>query len=52
MENGIVKFPMPKECDPSLRRFIRKMTAKNFESNRNFLSIDEDPNVKDLLLED
>ena len=52
MENGIVKFPMPKECDPSLRRFIRKMTAKNFESNRNFLSIDEDPNFKDILLED
>jgi CRISPR-associated protein Cas5d len=52
MENGIIKFPMPKDCEPSLRRFIRKMTAKEFENNRNFLFIDEDSNVADLLLEE
>lgn len=49
MENGFIEFPLPKDCDPSLRRFIRKMTAKEFEQNRNFLLIDDDPAVADLL---
>lgn len=52
MENGIIKFPMPKECNPSLRRVIRKMTVKEFENKRNFLPIDEDSCVADLLLEE
>lgn len=53
MEDGLIKFPMPKDCDPSLRRrFIREMTAKNFEKDRNFLFIDDDPSVVDLLEEE
>lgn len=52
MENGLIKFPMPKDCDPALRRFIRKMKAKEFEINRNFSFIDNDPAVTGLLLEE
>jgi len=52
MIDGIIEFPMPKDCDPSLRRFIREMTAKNFEKDRNFLFIDDDPSVVDLLEEE
>ncbi len=52
MENGLIKFPMPKDCDPSLRRFIRKMKAKEFEINRNFSFIDNDPTVECFLLEE
>ena len=52
MNDGVVEFPMPKDCDPSLRRFIRKMAAKEFENNRNFLFIDNDPTVADLLSEE
>lgn len=50
MENGRIKFPMPKECN--LRRFIRKMTAKEFEKDRNFSFIDDDLTVEDLLEEE
>jgi len=35
-----------------LRRFIRKMTAKEFETNRNFSHIDDDLTVVDLLGEE
>lgn len=49
MENGLIKFPMPKEC--SLRRVVRKMTAKKFENNQNFTSIENDFTVADLLQE-
>lgn len=52
MKNGIIKFPMPKECDSSLRRFIRKMTAKEFDNSRNFSVVDKDSSVADLLLEE
>lgn len=51
MVNGFIDFPIPKDCDPSLRRFIRKMTAKEFVSNRNFSFVDNDLNVADLLSE-
>jgi CRISPR-associated protein Cas5d len=52
MKDGLIKFLMPKDCDPSLRRFIRKMTAKKFEPNRNFSLIENDPTVADLLSEE
>lgn len=52
MKDGIIDFPAPKDCDPSLRRFIRKMTAKEFENNRNFTLIDNDLSVADLVKED
>jgi CRISPR-associated protein Cas5d len=52
MVDGVIKFPMPKECNLSMRRFIRKMTAKEFENKRNFLHIDDDPGVAYLLVED
>ena len=52
MKDGIVKFPMPWDCDSSMRRFIRKMTAKEFEKGRNFSSIDDDLFLADLLEEE
>lgn len=52
MKDGIIEFPAPKDCDPSMRRFIRKMTAKEFENNRNFTLIDNDLSVADLVKED
>ncbi|MFA5260488.1 MAG: type I-C CRISPR-associated protein Cas5c [Candidatus Omnitrophota bacterium] len=52
MKNGLIKFPMPKDCDPALRRFIRKMTAKEFENNRNFSLIENDLSVVELLKEE
>ena len=50
MKDGLVEFPMPKNC--SLRRVIRKMTAKDFENNRNFSSIVNDLTTADLLAEE
>ncbi len=52
MKDGIIEFPIPKDCDSSMRRFIRKMTAKEFEKGLNFLSIDDDFSMADLLEEE
>lgn len=52
MKDGIIEFPMPKDCDSSMRRFIREMTAKEFEKDLNFSPIDNDPFVADLLEEE
>jgi CRISPR-associated protein Cas5d len=52
MKDGIIEFPLPKDCDPSLRRVIRKMTVKEFEINRNFTLIDDDLSVTDLITEE
>ncbi|MCE5186626.1 MAG: type I-C CRISPR-associated protein Cas5c [Planctomycetaceae bacterium] len=52
MKDGLIEFPAPKDCDHSLRRFIRKMTAKEFENNRNFTLIDNDLCMADLRKED
>jgi CRISPR-associated protein Cas5d len=52
MKDGLIEFPMPKDCDPSMRRFIRGMTAKEFETNRNFSSIDNDFTVANLVKEE
>ena len=52
MENGIIRFLMPKDCDPSMRRFIRKMTAKKFEKDQDFSFVDDDPTLVDLLEEE
>lgn len=53
MENGIIRFPLPKgDWDSSMRRPIRKMTVKEFENNRNFTLIDNDLTVADLLKEE
>lgn len=51
MKDGVIEFPMPQECDPSLLRFVRKMNAKQFENNRNFSEIKDDPCIADLLEE-
>jgi CRISPR-associated protein Cas5d len=40
MKRGIVTFPRPEKCE--IRRFIRKMTAKNFEEGKSFLSVNEE----------
>lgn len=52
MTDGLITFPAPKDCEPSLRRFIRKMTAKKFEINQTFSLIDNDLGVADLLSEE
>ncbi|MFA5291901.1 MAG: type I-C CRISPR-associated protein Cas5c [Phycisphaerae bacterium] len=52
MTDGIIEFPEPKDCEPSLRRFIRKMTAKEFENNRNFTLVENDLSMVDLVKED
>ena len=52
MKDGLIMFPAPKDCEPSLQSYIRKMTAKEFESNRNFSPVDNDLTVADLLKEE
>lgn len=49
MNNGIMKFPMPNECE--LRRTIREMKMKSFEDKTNFVTLDFDFSLKDLLKE-
>jgi CRISPR-associated protein Cas5d len=49
MTNGVIKFPSPIECDSKLRRFVREMTAKEFENKKNFTFIDEDASAIELL---
>ncbi|HDR05636.1 MAG TPA: type I-C CRISPR-associated protein Cas5 [Candidatus Marinimicrobia bacterium] len=51
MVNGIIEFPMPRDCDLNMRRFIRKMTRKEFEDECNFLPVKDDPAVADLSME-
>ncbi len=52
MNDGLITFPAPKDCDPSLQRTIRKMTAKEFENNQNFSSVDNDLSVAGLMMEE
>ena len=52
MNDGYIAYPLPVQCDPSLRRFIRPMTAKKFDEGRNFMRIDDDPEIADLLTEE
>jgi len=52
MINGIIEFPMPKDCDPPMRRFIRKMKKKEFEKDCNFSFVDDDFALADLLEEE
>lgn len=47
MENGIIRFPKPSDCDESMRRFIRPMKAKTFGGKYcNFSPITEDVTLK------
>ena len=39
MRAGILEFPRPEECEK--RRFIRKMTAKQFSMDDNVLPVDQ-----------
>lgn len=52
MKDGIIKFPSPKECDPSLRRVIRPMKPKIFEINNNFAPVTGDTSCTDLITEE
>ncbi len=52
MVDGFIEFSPPRDCDPSLRRVIRKMTAKEFNINRNISLIESDRTVADLLTEE
>lgn len=40
MKKGILQFPRPEECD--VRRFIRKMHAKDFNEGENLLSVHQE----------
>jgi len=48
MENGLITFPMPNECQ--MKRVIRKMKMKEF-NGFNFVQIEQDASVFDLLNE-
>jgi CRISPR-associated protein Cas5d len=52
MRDGIIEFPMPKNCDPAMRRSIREMTAKKFVKEDNVLFVGDDLTVVDLLMEE
>jgi CRISPR-associated protein Cas5d len=40
MKNGVLEFPRPQDC--KIRRFIRTMTAKEFNVGKNFMLVDEE----------
>lgn len=40
MRQGVLDFPRPEECE--IRRFIRKMTPKEFGLDRNLLSVEKE----------
>lgn len=43
MVDGVIKFILPQECDPEMRRDVRPMTAKIFgEKYRNFTGLEEE----------
>lgn len=52
MQDGYIKFLPPQNCELSLRRVIRGMTAKNFEKGKNFISIDNDTSVAEMISEE
>ena len=52
MNNGYIQYPSPSQCDPDLRRFIRPMKAKKFETGHNFTPVVADREVADLLTEE
>ncbi len=52
MNDGYIEYPAPSQCDPALCRFIRPMTAKQFESGTNFTCGSDDQSVADLLTEE
>lgn len=43
MREGVIQFPRPHECEK--RRFIRPMTAKQFELDHNLLSVEREEAV-------
>lgn len=51
MNNGVIEFPAPSQCESALRRFIRPMKAKMFEAERNFTRIDDDVSLAGMLEE-
>lgn len=42
MVNGVIHFERPEEC--SIRKFVREMSVKTFEKNRNFLDVQSESN--------
>ena len=52
MKDGVIVFPTPNDCDPSLRRLIRKMSGKEFTIGKNLSAVDCDPSLADLLSEE
>lgn len=53
MVNGVIKFPKPEECDPSMSRVIRPMKAKKFGGKyNNFTGLNEDAIQLELLEEE
>ena len=52
MQDGIIQYPMPGECEESLVRFIRQMEMKEFENNINFTALDNDADIVGLTEEE
>ena len=52
MKDGVIEFLLPNECSPIMRRFVRPMSAKQFENDRNFSPINDDLTLAGLTQED
>lgn len=49
MNDGVIVFPSPSECDESMRQFVRIMNPMPFVDKKNFAFIDNDESVAELL---
>ena len=49
MNDGVIVFPSPSECAESMRQFVRPMNPTPFVDKKNFIFIDNDESVADLL---
>lgn len=45
MKKGVLEYPRPEECQPDLRRFIRKMKPKQFGLGENVLPVEEEEDL-------
>jgi CRISPR-associated protein Cas5d len=44
MRKGILEFPKPQQCD--IKRFVRKMTAKEFGLGENILPVEQEGEIQ------
>jgi len=41
MHDGVIEYPTPQDCPQELKRFIKKMKAKQFTDTSNFSGTEE-----------